>query len=128
MKNTEIEDIIKDICAKVLKGDLSIDEFHVLWPRQANNNYFYQVVFQDLEEGVEHCPGFFHKKGINIQEWEISNLYRTILIDTILLDYKNKDEEFLKKCRSRIISSSALTCEEIKIKLEKIGSEENELR
>lgn len=123
MSNAETEDIIKSTCTKVLKGELLIDELHNLWPKEANNNSFYQIIFQDLEAGVEHCPGFFYKKGVNVQQWEMSDLYRTILIDAILLDYKNKDEKFLEECRSSIIHSSALTCEEIKIKLEKICSE-----
>ncbi len=55
----ERQELIRALCKRALEGALQLKDFHDLWPTEANVNPFFHQIFEDMEDGIEHTPGFF---------------------------------------------------------------------
>lgn len=71
---------------KALKGNLFLDDLYSSWDVRWNQNKFLGEAFQNLEAALEHAPGYFLKKGINMKKWQKDINYKLLEIDLTLLD------------------------------------------
>lgn len=81
----ELRNTILEICGLALKGELSPDRFSDIWPGEADAVPFFKIIFSDIEDGIEHTPGGFFKKGVNIEAWQKSDMYALLSFDAKLL-------------------------------------------
>ena len=106
----EYKSVVAGICSKALEGKLSLDEFYKIWPQSAFNMPFYDQIYTDLEEGIEHTPGFFLKQGVDYAAWIDSDEYLKIYLDSVLLDCDKSAAELLQ-CRAFVLRQKNLTQE-----------------
>ncbi len=93
-----------DLCQQAIKGVLTLDDFLRMWPQDARANLFLQQVFEDIEDGVEHFPGFWFSGKPDIQSWLRSEMYLTLCIDLILLKHVDEREASqLLQCRKAML-------------------------
>lgn len=90
------------ICECALAGELGLEELHASWPIEARGKPFYDRVFDDVEDGVEHLPGNLFTGRTNERLWRASHEYRVIYLDCLLLRSHRRMEE-LEKCRESIL-------------------------
>jgi hypothetical protein len=118
--NNRTENIVKELCEKSMEGTLKVDELIDMWPVEANSKPFLKIVYEDIEDGVEHIPGFFLKKGIDFKSWFVSNNYYCIYIDYILLtsnDANDTNDTELLNCREFVLKQNNLSKDFIKNKI-----------
>lgn len=70
----------------MLDGELSLEALQREWPTGAETDTFFQQVFDDLLDGVEHAPGHWLRKGLHVERWKQSWSYSVISVDCVLLD------------------------------------------
>lgn len=93
-----------DLCQQAVKGVLTLDDFHRMWPQDARANLFLQQVFEDIQDGVEHFPGFWLSGKPDIQSWLRSEMYFTLCIDLILLRHVvEREASQLLQCRKAML-------------------------
>lgn len=73
------------VCEKVLRGELSLKEFCVLWPGEMAKTEFISELYDDLEDGVEHFPGHLLSGERDFETWTSSHMAQMIRIDLQLL-------------------------------------------
>lgn len=89
------------ICQMALRGALSLDDLQRLWPAETADDSFFRQVYDDVEDGVEHLPGFAFRAGVNQEEWERSEMYWRIYLDIVLLEQPHSTDR-LQRCRETI--------------------------
>jgi hypothetical protein len=103
----DIHRALEQLCHRALRGELGLDEFHASWPRETLEDPFFQQLFDDVEDGVEHLPGHLFTGRTDFRAWTGSYEYRLILLDRLLLESRQGTEQ-LMKCRDHIIQSGLL--------------------
>ena len=100
-----LRDTIRHLCKHALEGELKLHDFNKMWPTDANAIPFLKQIFEDVEDGIEHVPGYFFKRGVDYTSWRASDAYFTILLDLTLLDY-DVSAQVLFDCRNEIFKQS----------------------
>lgn len=102
---------IQLLCQRALDDEsLMIDEFYREWPKQVNAIPFFQKIYDDAEDGVCHMPGYRFKPGIDKEHWfDNSDVYLTIYLDRLLLNYYQEGVEKLSACREAVLKISPLS-------------------
>ena len=98
---------VKKICSLALDAKIDIKELHSTWPSDANKNSFYRLVFEDLEDGIEHAPGYFLKAGVDLNAWKKSEEFLKIYLDCEVLKSNLTIDEMIL-CREKILFSKKL--------------------
>lgn len=106
--------IIHDLCKRALDGELNLENFYELWPEEASHNLFLKQIYEDIEDGVQHLPGTWRTGKMLSNEWYKSDMYFTIYLDFLLLDYDVKKTDELIQCRKFILEQRNLSVEMIK--------------
>jgi hypothetical protein len=101
-------DVIQRICERALIGEIGLEEFHSSWPVEANEDPFYQQLFDDVEDGVEHLPGNPFTGRTNYKLWYSSYEYLLIYLDCMLIR-SGKDTAQLMACRDAAIKQKVLS-------------------
>ena len=99
--------MVREICIEALEVRLQLQEISDRWPEDANTHGFLRKIHADVEDAVEHTPGYFFKKGVNRDAWVHSDMYLTLLLDVALLEM-DSDFERLDVCRERLLKSKHL--------------------
>ena len=66
-----------DLIEKALQGKVSLEEFYSTWLKELEGDKFYDGIYRDIENAVEHFPGdFFSGKPkldifINSREYQV---------------------------------------------------------
>ena len=115
---------IQEICNQALDGKLSIEEFFKIWP-QENLDAFLKVVFEDVEDAVEHLPSSFITKKIDWHAWKKTDTYKNLLIDNELLTFLGNDVQKLIECRNLATKRSLTSKAEIKEFIQKFMRAKN---
>lgn len=90
---------VQQICSSALKGKLSLDKFLKIWP-QENQDIFLKIVYEDIEDAVEHLPSSFITNKIDWNAWKKTDTYKNLLIDHELLAFWINDPERLLECHN----------------------------
>lgn len=86
---TLIYEKIKSICQDTLRGTLDLESFYQTWPANAKGPLLDRI-YEDIEFGVEHMPGFLFRKGVNQTQWRSSPEYLDIYFDYLLISHREK--------------------------------------
>jgi len=97
----EMKKAIKDLCERAQVGKLTLDELYDAWPPCADQDSFFSSVFEDIEDAVEHMPGYFFKSGPNLEEWSRLGMSSDIALDILLLE-RSEDSTQLMQCKQFI--------------------------
>ena len=81
---------IQDLIKRTLKDYLPLKELYAEWDESWDSSEFLELLFHDLEIALEHMPGYFLKKGTNIEKWENSMEYHRLKIDCELVSQINE--------------------------------------
>ena len=100
------------ICTRALTGEVSIEEFYRIWPENLHESEFVVEIYSDLEDGIQHFPAKIFSGEPDEKSWKSSDMYRKILIDSVILSLNNP-ELVLKEMREKIIHDKNLSLEEI---------------
>ena len=79
-----VPDVVRQLCAEVLAGRLSLDAFEARRP-SAGSDPFLQQVLEDLEDGIEHTPSRWLGGGVDRRAWERSPEFLAVYLDCCLL-------------------------------------------
>ncbi len=113
MEKNEIINLIRNILIQALNGNLYLPVFYDVWPNEVNNNPWFETIYEDLEEAIQHTPGFFIKKGVDYNTWCKSYEYHVLIIDYLLLKYSDKEEKILLQCKKHVVSTPLTSKERI---------------
>lgn len=103
MSSSDNRSLLREACVAALRGELELDDLHGRWGGFADSaSAFERGVFGDLEFGVEHTPGYFFRRGVNLEKWRSDSAYRDIRLDLFLLapDLAGVPDDALLRCRS----------------------------
>jgi len=110
IKHEELATLVLNLCQMAIKGELKIGDLSRLWPKEANNVCFLLSIYEDVENGVEHIPGFLFKKGIDLVSWQQSDMYMALYLDIILLrKYGDKNDDELMEFRESVLKKEKLS-------------------
>ncbi|MBI4683612.1 MAG: hypothetical protein HY755_00245 [Nitrospirae bacterium] len=118
----EFNKILQSLCKSARDGVLTLKDFHRQWPEEANTNLFFKQLYEDIEDGVEHIPGFIFKRGVDYKSWHNSESYLILYLDFILLGFDKSADE-LQQCRSFVLEQEKLSEEIIKDRVKEYFSE-----
>jgi len=107
---------VRAICKDALDGSIGIEKFHRVWPEEADTDPLLGLIYNDVEDGVEHLPAYWLTGNINFKSWKQSRAYLTLYLDYVLLEYK-KNVESLIRCREVILTEKNLSQELVQHKI-----------
>jgi hypothetical protein len=113
---SHIIDAIVEIGKSVLRGSLSIEEFHEKWPPQTMEHAFFTRVYEDMEDAVEHFPAGL-LTGKPDRRWETTRMYLVLYLDVLLLSQRKSADELLR-CRDIVLRQERLSTETIRQRVE----------
>lgn len=77
--------VILEIVEAADAGKLSFDEFHNTWPKSANGIEFFDQIYFDVEDAVEHFPGKFITRKPDTKTWDSTDEHYVLQVDMELL-------------------------------------------
>ena len=77
---------VRDLCAGVLEGELSLEGLQTALPEDFCTDPFLGVVREDLERGISEIPRSRFLGRVNRRAWYHSDAYGRIWFDRLLLD------------------------------------------
>ena len=87
-----------------LEGTLRLGEFYREWPCRAEKGSFWEIVYDDLEDGVQHTPGTWLAGKVDLLQWKESWEYLVIYLDLQLLR-SSKDPIRLLELRQEVLAA-----------------------
>ena len=96
--------IILGLCQQALQGKLNLNDFYDQWPKEANNIELLSEVYEDLEDSIQHMPGKFFTKEVDLAAWEKSNMYMYLYLDSKLLE-RTENYDVLYNVRAKILKN-----------------------
>lgn len=90
---------IQEICTQVLQGGVSLEKFLKVWPHE-NQDAFLKIVYEDVEDAVEHLPASFITGKVDWKTWVKTDTYKSVYIDNVLLAFWKSDAQRLIECRA----------------------------
>ena len=100
----ELLSTIQSLCRDTLSGKIQLEEFYVRWPEAANTKSFLRQVHDDIEDGIQHTPGYLFQEGINHAAWSKSHPFLAVYLDLSLLSLGMAFED-LEQFRQTILQS-----------------------
>ncbi len=99
MDEKEVKAKIIELCLAGIDHKLSLDELAQKWPIHIEGDAypFFRKVFGDIEDGIEHAPGYWFKKGLNVELWKTTDMFWQLHLDIALLK-RNESLDELEQC------------------------------
>ncbi len=94
---------IAEICDRAANGEVTIEEFYERWPKDLGNSDLAQLIYEDLEEGIQHFPLKLLSGKPDYESWKSSEMYRRILVDFEVLK-SDLSEPQLVELRNKLLS------------------------
>lgn len=88
-----------EFCNRAKEGHVHITEFWKAWPKSASGSPFLAIVRDDLEDAIQHFPASIITRAPAWEEWYRSDMYRTVIVDGLLLGAAGLREEELALIR-----------------------------
>ena len=103
---------VSQMSEQAAKGSITIEEFHRIWPKAAMDSALGRLIFEDVEDGVEHFPGTLWTGRPDFKSWEKSDARRRIAIDHEILKVE-ADESRLMKVREALLAERDLSLDNL---------------
>lgn len=107
---------IATICAQVLSGSMSIEDFYRQWPEELHVSDLANHIYEDLEDGIQHFPSKIFSGIPDYKSWESSDTYRRIFIISELLKTSLSESEMMDIRRS-LLTEGGLSITDIRSKV-----------
>jgi len=88
--------LVQQMLDAALDGRLTIDEFYKQWPEQPRGEQLLSLIYDDIEEGVQHFPAKLFSGAPDRAVWVASDMYRRLLVDRDLLNREAPEEELVQ--------------------------------
>lgn len=106
----KLRETIRELCAQALEGKLTLEDLHAKWPVLGEPDPFYEQVFDDLQDGVEHFPAKFWSGEVDHDGWRASSRYLRLYLDSLLLRRAgNRSNQELRRCREKVVQGQGFT-------------------
>lgn len=99
----DVRRIVSELCEQASGGQLTLRQLHNQWPPGASDTPFFQCIFEDLEDAVEHYPAGFVNGRPHLSAWEASEAFHRLLIAARLLE-SDANTEILMAIRAKVLS------------------------
>ncbi len=109
------------MCLRALEGSISIDEFYNKWPVDLCSSELAELIYEDLEDGIQHFPAKILSGKPDDESWKSSDMYRRILIASEILKL-NLDESALKGIRHSLLSDTNLALDNVAAEAKKLST------
>jgi hypothetical protein len=113
---------IAQMCIQAINGSITIDEFYRLWPEELHESYLAKLIYEDLEDGIQHFPAKIFSGKPDYESWKSSVMYRRILINSESLK-TNLSESEVKDVRHSLLSESKLPLADIPARVSRLSEE-----
>lgn len=100
------------MCDRALRGSLPLEELYLEWPDDLKKSELGRLVFEDLEEGIQHFPGKLWSGQPDWEVWHTSEMFRRILIDYEVLKL-SLDEGALKSIRDSLLRDDSVRLDKV---------------
>jgi hypothetical protein len=107
------------ICQLVIEGKMHIFELDKHWPNNLLKSPFLSLLYDDIEEGIEHFPAKLFSKAPDWKMWKSSQIYLQLLLDCELLK-SGKPEAILLTARNELVNNQDLTPDNLRSELSKV--------
>lgn len=107
---------VEALCKRALEGTLGLKEFYSEWPSGSECSEFWQLVRQDIEDGVEHTPGTWFAGKVDMSEWQASWEYFVIYLDMLLVG-SGRPPDDLRQLRAEILAARRMSLRDLEILL-----------
>jgi hypothetical protein len=71
-------DVLISLCERALRADVTLDDLERAWPEPVENSAL-RPLREALEDGIEHTPGYFLRRRVNVRRWKSSPEYADIV-------------------------------------------------
>jgi hypothetical protein len=78
-------DTLEVLCIRALEGVISLDDFYRAWPCNKDKGSFCKVLYDDLEDAIQHTPGTWFAGKIDLSKWKQCYEYFVVYLDLLLL-------------------------------------------
>jgi hypothetical protein len=75
---------IENLIAEAIAGSLQPEDFYKRWPKTIAGAAYKQI-YLDIENAIEHTPGYFFKSGIDLATWKEQQERTHLVIDLALM-------------------------------------------
>lgn len=113
--------LLTSLCEKAQHGSLSMEEFYAHWPQDLKDSEFGAVLYEAIEDGVEHFPGNWLTGKPDIETWEKEFTFFTLYLDHKLLLSKFSESEILNLHKT-ILRESPSSIDKIESRLTELSS------
>lgn len=76
--------IIEGLIIEAIEGALKLNDFYERWPKTVTGPA-YEQIYHDIEDAIEHTPGYFLKKGVDLAAWLKQQERTNLVIDIALM-------------------------------------------
>lgn len=122
ISNAEIS-LVSGLLKSAIEGKLKMAELKSSWPFKNGSSNALDVLYEDLEEGVTHTPGFIISGQIDLQGWEKQYEYAALVCDLLLISIIKTPERWLSLREDVLKSLEDYSNESIKKKVQKLLNE-----
>jgi hypothetical protein len=105
------------LCDKAIEGELLFEDLCQQWPKELCESKLASVIYEDIEDGVQHFPGKLFSGKPDYEMWKSSDMFMRLYLDKKLLSLDG-NEEYLLEVRETLLKSKQISIEMIDAKLD----------
>jgi hypothetical protein len=87
---------IAELCDEAANGLLTIEQFYARWPEDLCKQGIAQLIYEDLEDGVQHFPGKLFSALPDYESWKSSEMYKRIIVDREILKLDQSEDQLIE--------------------------------
>lgn len=113
---------IERICREAIEGSMSIEEFYRQWPDELKESKFARLIYEDIEDGIQHFPAKLVSGKPDQKVWLSSDMYRSLVITKEVLKM-DIDESAALRIRDLLLNDRKLPLDEIAARASELKSQ-----
>ena len=99
------------LCLRVLEGAISREDFYREWPCDREKGSFWESLYNDLEDAIQHTPGTWFAGKVDLSQWKQCWEYFVVYLD-LLLVRSNKNVRRLQQVRQKALAAKRMPLSE----------------
>lgn len=88
--------LVAQLLDGAIDGRLTIEEFYKQWPEQHQEETLLSIIYEDIEEGVQHFPAKLLSGAPDRAVWTASDMYRRLRVDREVLNREGPEVDLVK--------------------------------
>jgi hypothetical protein len=115
--------LVSGLLKSAIDGKLEMNELAKAWPFKKGSSDSLDVLYEDLEEGVTHTPGFIMSGKIDLKGWHQQYEYAALVCDSLLMPIIETPERWMNIREDVLEGQDDYSEETIKKLVQKVLSE-----